>query len=258
MKREKIQNFRRALKDDFAAGIFMKTSDAAFVECAGYAGMDFCILDMEHGPASYERMQNLIRACECASAIPIIRVAAATEEYIGKALDLGAAGIQIPKVTVRADAEQAVKCAKFYPDGERGVCRYVRAAAYSSQDKFAYFREANDTLVVIQVEGREGVRNLEDILTVPGIDVVFIGPYDLSQSLGVTGDVHHPKVEAQMKQAVKAADQAGIAVGTFVDTTEDGLMWKKLGVRYIAQSVDVGIFYQACKRISDGLKSEEH
>ena len=110
-------------------------------------------------------------------------------------------------------------------------------------------------MIILQVEGIEGVQNLNDILTVPGIDVIFIGPYDLSQSLGVPGNVHHPKVIEHMKTIVDQATAAGIAVGTFVDTPEDARQWKTLGVKYIANSVDVGIFYSACKEIVTSIKN---
>lgn len=109
-------------------------------------------------------------------------------------------------------------------------------------------------MVILQIEGTEGISQLDQILAVPGIDVIFIGPYDLSQSLGVTGDVHNPKVTAQMKRIIEKAFSAGIAVGTFVDTAEDGCYWKNLGVRYIANSVDVGIFYSACRDIIDKIR----
>ena len=255
MNPKQIQHFKDKMDAGCAVGIFMKTNDGAFVESAGKSGMDFCILDMEHGPVTYERLQDLIRACECSGTLPIVRVAGVTEEYIGKALDLGAAGVQIPQVNNKASAARAVEYAKFYPKGARGVCRDVRAAEYSSKDRFEYVRDANEALVIAQVEGLEGVQNLDDIFAVPGIDVVFIGPYDLSQSLGVTGDVHHPKVVEQMKLIVQKAEAAGVTVGTFVDTVEDGVQWKKLGVKYIANSVDVGVFYTACKGIAAGLKA---
>ncbi len=248
-----IQQFKEQMDAGCAVGIFMKTVDGAIVECAGRSGMDFCILDMEHGPVSYEGLQDLIRACECSGALPIVRVAGITEEYIGKALDLGAAGVQIPQVNDKNAAARAVEYAKFYPGGSRGVCRYVRAAEYSSKDRYEYFRDANKASIVAQVEGLEGVRNLDEIFAVPGIDVVFIGPYDLSQSLGVTGDVLHPKVVEQMELIIQKAAAAGVTVGTFVDTVEDGVRWKNLGVKYIAVSVDVGVFYTACKGIVTGL-----
>lgn len=217
--------------------------------------MDFCILDMEHGPISYEHLPDLIRACECSNALPIVRVADNCEEYISKALDLGAAGIQIPQINDRKSAEEAMRNAKFYPDGQRGVCRYVRAAGYSSVDKSQYFKEANSAMVILQIEGIQGIQNLDDILSVPGIDIIFIGPYDLSQSLGIPGNVHHPKVIEKMRIIIDKANASGISVGTFVDTPKDALYWKSLGIKYIANSVDVGIFYDACKEITAAIRS---
>nr|WP_300822975.1 aldolase/citrate lyase family protein [uncultured Schaedlerella sp.] len=255
MKSSNVHAFKERMNAACVIGIFMKTCDGSFIESSGKSGIDFCILDMEHGPVSYEHLPNLIRACECSGALPIVRVADNTEEYIGKALDLGAMGVQIPQVNDRASASAAVRHAKFYPDGSRGVCRYVRAADYSSQNKYEYFHEANEAMVIVQVEGLKGVENLSDILSVPGIDVIFIGPYDLSQSLGVPGNVHSSEVVGQMKLIVEKAAASNIAVGTFVDTPEDALYWKDLGVKYIANSVDVGIFYTACKDIVTSIRS---
>lgn len=250
-----INSFKKKMKTDCVIGIFSKTCDGSFIESSGKSGIDFCILDMEHGPVSYEHLPNLIRACELSATLPIVRVADNSEEYIGKALDLGAFGVQIPQINDKDSAIKAIKHAKFYPEGSRGVCRYVRAAEYSSKNKYDYFKESNETLIILQVEGIEGIQNLNDILAVPGIDVIFIGPYDLSQSLGVPGNVHHPKVIEQMKTIVDKASAAGITVGTFVDTPEDARYWKKLGVKYIANSVDVGIFYSACREIVTSISN---
>ena len=248
-----IKQFKQKLSQYGVCGLFMKTCDGAFVEAAAGGGMDFCILDTEHGPVSYENMQNLIRAAECAGILPIVRVAENTEEYIGKALDIGAAGIQVPQVCDEKSARDAVTFAKFSPQGQRGVCRFVRAANYSALDKFEYFRQANETIVILQIEGEEGVRNLPEILQVPGIDVIFVGPYDLSQSLGVTGQVTHPLVVEKIKEIICLARERGIKVGTFVDSVKEGLRWKQEGVKYIAHSVDVGIFYEACRDVANGL-----
>ena len=109
-------------------------------------------------------------------------------------------------------------------------------------------------MIILQIEGIEGSQNLDEILSVPGIDIIFIGPYDLSQSLGLPGNVHHPNVIEQMKLIVEKAKNANVAVGTFVDTSKDALYWKSLGVKYIANSVDVGIFYSACRDIVTSIK----
>jgi 4-hydroxy-2-oxoheptanedioate aldolase len=245
-----FKHFKEKLASDQGViGPFMKTGEPAFVEAAGYAGFDFAILDMEHGPVSFENMQNNIRAAIISRMIPIIRVEDKNESNIGKALDIGAMGIQVPQIENAEQAREVIKAAKFYPEGQRGVCRFVRAAQYSSMDRYDYFRTANDTLVILQLEGKEALENLEEILEVKGIDVIFIGPYDLSQSLGIPGQISHPDVIAQMQRIVASAKERNITVGTFIDKIENVELWRKAGVCYLSYSVDVGIFTEACKSI---------
>lgn len=252
MNTERIGAFREKMGQGCVIGPFMKTCDPAFVEAAGYGGMDFAILDMEHGPVSLESLQNNIRAAQIAGLLPVVRVG--SQEDIGRVLDIGAAGVQIPQVSTAREAEAAVGLAKFYPMGERGICRFVRAACYSALDRNVYFSRANQCLVIIQVEGMDGIRNLDEILEVPGIDIVFMGPYDLSQSLGVPGKIMHPLVIEQMRQIAKKAMGKGVLVGTFTDSRESMRLWSGLGVRYLAYSVDTGIFCDACGQVRRELE----
>lgn len=237
-------------------GPFMKTGDPAFVEIAGHSGFDFAILDLEHGPSNELALQNLIRGAQVANICPIVRVSKLDEVLIGRALDVGAHGVQVPQITNAKEATIAVKASKFSPLGERGVCRFVRASNYSSIDRFQYLSEANDNLVILQLEGQEAIDNLDEILEVSGIDVIFIGPYDLSQSIGVPGNINHPLVEEKMQYIIKKASEKGILTGTFVDTPEGAKKWKKVGVSYVSYSVDVGIFYEACKNTLTVIKEE--
>lgn len=236
-------------------GPFMKSTDPAFVEVAGYAGFDFVILDLEHGPASISDLQNLIRAALIADIVPIVRTSDSSEVSIARPLDLGALGIQIPQVTSGKMAEACIKAARFFPEGERGVCRFVRAANYSSMAREEYFRKANEILIILQLEGKEAINDIDNILKVDGIDIIFIGPYDLSQSLGVPGQVSHPMVIEAMNDIVSRAQSLDIVVGTFTDTPEAADMWIKAGVKYISYSVDVGIFTDACSRLVKELTS---
>ena len=236
-------------------GPFMKTLDPAFVEAAGFSGFDYAILDMEHGPVCTENLGNLLRAAYVASIAPIVRVPGISEESIGKALDLGACGIQVPQVSSAGQAREAVRLAKFYPAGERGVCRYVRAAGYSSIPRAKYFSESNQALVILQLEGTSALEALDEILLVQGVDVLFVGPYDLSQSLGVPGQVDHPLVVAAVSKIAAKATAAGIAVGTFVDDDKAAARWIAAGIRYISYSVDVGIFHDACSGIVKRLRA---
>jgi len=250
-----LQQLKQKLKSgECVYGPFMKTCDAAFVECAGYAGFDFCILDMEHGPADFTTLQDLVRGAEAAGIAPIVRTYDTSETAIGKALDLGAQGIQAPQVQSVSQAQAIVKAARFYPAGERGVCRFVRAANYSSLPRGDYFRQANEALVIMQVEGKQVINNLADILSVTGLDILFIGPYDLSQSLGYPGEVSHPAVIEAIKGVVLQAKAAGVVTGVFCDTPEAARLWRAAGIQYISYSVDVGIFSEACSELARALR----
>jgi 4-hydroxy-2-oxoheptanedioate aldolase len=253
---EMLDKFKNRLKEGKPVfGPFIKSTDPAFIEVAGYSGFDFVILDMEHGPASFSELQNLIRAALLVNLIPIVRTSDSTDVSIAKPLDLGALGVQIPQVTSGNMARACIKAARFFPNGERGVCRFVRAANYSSLPREEYFSRANEILIIIQLEGKEAILDIDNILKVEGIDIIFIGPYDLSQSLGVPGQVSHPLVIEAMNDIVKRARALGIVVGTFTDTPQSAEMWKKAGVQYISYSVDVGIFTNACSQLVKELKT---
>jgi len=251
---ELLNKFKNKLKDGKPVfGPFMKSIDPAFIEIAGYSGFDFVILDMEHGPAGFPELQNLIRAAVLSNIVPIVRTSDSSEVSIAKPLDLGALGVQIPQVSSSAMAKDCLKAARFFPEGNRGVCRFVRAAEYSSMPRDDYFKRANEILVIIQLEGKEAILDIENILKVEGIDIIFIGPYDLSQSLGLPGQVSHPLVIEAMNNIVKRAREMGKIVGTFTDTPQAAEIWKKAGVQYISYSVDVGIFTTACSQLVTNL-----
>lgn len=225
-------------------GTFFRLPSPDLVEIFGEAGLDFIIIDQEHGPVSAETASNLVRACDLVGMAALVRIPDNLPWIFQQALDVGALGVQVPQVRTVADAEQAVRSTKFAPEGMRGVCRNVRAARYSARDRYAYLAGSNrDTVVVIQIESRAGVDNLEAILRVPGIDVVFLGPYDLSQSLGIPGQVDHPLVRSTMDRVVAACHAAGVAAGVYADTVESVSHWADMGVQYIAVGVDTALIY---------------
>lgn len=235
-------------------GPFCKIQDPAIVEIAALSGFDFVIIDMEHGSYSIETAQNMIRAAEARGITPVVRVTENSETLILRTLDIGAKCIQVPQICTKKDAEKLVKSTSFYPKGERGMCRYVRAADYTAIDGATHFGTANDTIItIIHIEGMEGINNLEEIVQVDGIDVIFLGPYDLSQSCGVPGQVHHEKVVNAMKDAVLTAQKYGKSVGTFTESIENAKKWKDIGVQYISYAVDVGIVMNTFKNITKEL-----
>jgi 4-hydroxy-2-oxoheptanedioate aldolase len=236
-------------------GPFLKLADPAVVEVCGLAGFDHVVIDREHGPLSVETVQNLIRVAEPRGVVPFVRVPRNEPSEILRVLDVGAVGVHVPHVSTAEEARRASQASRFHPQGDRGVCRFVRAAGYTSIPSARHFTEANErTVLVLHIEGAEGLANLAEILAVPGVDVVFLGPYDLSQACGVPGEVQHPKVQGMMRAAVEQARAAGIVVGTFVETPQGAKTWTDLGVQYICYSVDVGIIYRACREIVSALK----
>ncbi len=240
------------MREQACVGIFSKTTDSAFVEAAGLAGLDFIILDTEHGPCSLETLHHHVRAARLTSMASIIRVKDVDIHAIGSALDTGADGIQVPNINTAAQARTAVAAARFYPQGSRGVCRFVRAANFGSQPKHEYFAKANEKLVILQVEGVEGVRNLDAILAVPGFDVLFVGPYDLSQSIGKPGQVDSLEVLALMHEIAQKAQKKGIVVGAFSDSITRNESLRQEGFNYIAYSVDLNIFQEKLRELVKG------
>lgn len=236
-------------------GTFAKTNDPFFIEIIGKSGFDFVILDCEHGPNDPRSLLPLVMAAKCAGLLPVVRLPALWAPDIQRVLDLGVTGVQIPQVNHPEDARRAVLATRFHPLGERGVCRYVRAANYSLMEKPDYFAGQNaGVALIIQIEGSQGLANLDAILEVKGPDVVFIGPYDLSQSLGVPGETQHPVVVGAVKQIVEKCKRAGVALGIFTDTVSSAHRWRDAGITFVAHSVDVGIFAQGCREAVGALR----
>ena len=165
----------------------------------------------------------------------------------------GPGASRFPKIACRKDVEEVVRAARFAPQGMRGVCRFVRAAEYSATDRYEYFAQANNTVLILQLEGTEALENIDEILSVPGVDVIFVGPYDLSQSLGIPGEVDNPRVVDAMRTIVERCLRSRVTVGTFVDTIESARAWRQAGVRYLCYSVDVGLFTEKCMDVVRSL-----
>ena len=239
-----------------SVGPFLKLSDPAVVEIMGLAGFDHVVIDLEHGPHSIESAQNLVRAAELRGLAPLLRVARNEPSQILRALDIGAQGVHVPHISSAEDAQKAVSACRFFREGERGLCRYVRAAEYTNLPAEVHLADSNRRVApILHIEGVKGIENLDSILEITGIGVLFIGPYDLSQSCGVPAEVRHPRVIEKMRAAVAKAKAAQVFLGTFVESVEDVRLWSELGIQYLCYSVDVGLLYRACREITDALKS---
>jgi 4-hydroxy-2-oxoheptanedioate aldolase len=236
-------------------GPFVIVPSTVMVDALGYAGMDFCILDTEHGSLSMETVTDLVIAAQGSGVAPIVRVGGNEEWLILRALDIGAAGVQVPQINVVDDARRVVRSAKYAPLGERGVSVFTRAGNYYKDEAVDHpARQNEETMTVVHIEGKEGLDNLDEIMTVDGIDVLFLGPYDISQSLGVPGDVRSKIVEDALKEAAAKARAKGRVVGSYAKDVEMGKWLIDLGVQYLSINVDATIYMQACESIVRALK----
>lgn len=217
-------------------GCFMRHGDPGLAEAVGYMGWDYLLFDGEHSPLPPRECEHLARVCELTNVTPIVRAPANQPWMIGQFLDTGMQGVQIPMINSRAEAESAARAAKYPPSGTRGLAT-TRAAKFGQVLPFHirdHIAASNmETLVIAQVETAAGVEQLPSILQVPDIDVIFIGPNDLSLSLGVPGEFQHPKVQEAFDTITSAVTKTDKALGILVPTVEAARQWKARGARYI-------------------------
>ncbi|PSB01719.1 HpcH/HpaI aldolase family protein [Merismopedia glauca] len=230
-------------------GLFINSTDPALVEIGSYAGFDFVVIDLEHGALDISVAVNLCRAADGLGLAPLVRVAKNDPAQIQAALDIGSAGVLVPQVQTEAEAIAAVKAAKFNPLGTRGLSFATRAGMYGAAGTQITEEMNHKSLVIVQVEGTEGVDNIEAIARVPHLDGIFLGPYDLSQSLGIPGQVRDMQVISLMQQCVGVIRQSGKFVGTYADNPEIAKEWINLGVQLVAVGVDVVVFLKACQSL---------
>lgn len=246
---------KRLQAGETVVGPFVIIPSAPLVDSLGYAGMDFCIIDTEHGPISMETATDLVIAAQGSGVAPIIRVGDNDERLILRSLDIGADGVQVPQINTIDDAKRVIHSAKYSPMGERGLSVFTRAGDYYVTEGAGHTdRQNEETMIVVHIEGQRGLNNLDEIMTVEGLDVLFLGPYDISQSLGMPGDVRNPKVEAALKDAADRARAQGRAVGSYAKDVEMGKWLIDLGVQYLSINVDATIYMQACEKIAKALK----
>ena len=215
------------------------------------AGLDFSIIDMEHGVIDFELAQN----SEAKKAF--IRVPAIEEVWVLRALDMGCDGIIFPQVSSINDIDKIIEYSYFAPVGKRGFNPYISAGGYSSVDNEYFDRENKRVQIGIILEGREIFESLERIVQYEEIDVIYIGQYDLSMALGIPGDVTNQVVLELMEKAVKVINQAGKSAGCMVHSIEEARKIIKQGFSFVVYKVDSGILFQSVNDFVKGVLNDE-
>ncbi len=241
-----------------AIGTFVKTTDASAVEIMGMCGFDFFVIDSEHVSYNPETITDLVRVSDISGIVLIVRIKESTPVNVMQALDQGALGFHAPNVDTYDHAKCVVDSGRYAPLGNRGFAPTHRAAGYGLMNKQEYIKMANEEiLTILHCETMEAVLNLDEILTLPELDVIFIGPMDLSQSLGaeVMGNRNHPELLKVIDTIIEKVNTAGKSVGTVAG---DAKMAKELiekGVRYVPISSDQGMMADMAKLIIKDLKA---
>ncbi len=217
-------------------GSFLGIPSPALVEMLGQAGYDFVVLDMEHGTFSLESFENCLRAAATVNLPCVIRVADLEARLIQYALDMGAAGIQVPHVETSSQAKEAFQLSHFPPAGKRGYGSFTRAAAYGFRPRPVVRDTAKrETTVIIQIESKAGVQNLSSILETKGIDVVFIGTSDLSLDYGYELP-NDPAMLPLLEKIISAIVAAGKIPGVHISDWSKIDYLRRLGVTYLTTS----------------------
>jgi 2-keto-3-deoxy-L-rhamnonate aldolase RhmA len=219
------------------------------------AGFDWLVIDMEHTAIDVWQAHQLIQVIDLAGCVPLVRVGSNDPLLIKRAMDAGAQGVVVPMVNTREDAMRAVSAVKYPPEGTRGV-GLARAQTYGMG--FEAYRQWNhdQSVVIVQIEHIEGVKNIDDILSVNGVDGFIIGPYDLSGSLGVPGEFSHPSMLAALEK-VSLAIQKNTKVAGYhiVHSDHDSLLEKMAqGYKFIAYGDDMVFFAEKLSDESSFLK----
>ena len=223
-------------------GTWSNLSSPSALNIIGQAGLDFAIIDMEHGPTSFETAEMQLYAAESAGCAPIIRLGEGSDQTILHALDIGAQSIMISQVATPDEARRIANAAKYSPEGNRGLSPFTRIHGYSEANLPDKLRYANEqTFVGLLVEGQAGMDNLEAIAQVPGLDMIYLGIYDISQSLGVSGDVRHPKVLKMVRDCVRIIEAHGLAAGSVAPDQEYLKLLHEAGFRFLSYRVDSAV-----------------
>ena len=230
----------RTLAGQWLTGTFINLGSPVTTEIAGNAGYDWLLIDHEHGPGGEETLLHQLQAAAATPAAPIVRIAANEPARFKRVLDAGAHGVMVPYVNNEAEAKAAVLALRYPPRGIRGVAKFHRAAGFG-QDFEEYYLHAHEWLLLVaQVETAEAVASADSVAAIDGIDVLFVGPTDLSYNMGIRDQFDHPRFVEALQCVVAAARHSGKAAGILVHNPSLVEKCRDFGFTFVALGSDGG------------------
>lgn len=222
---------------------------------AAEAGAEFIVFDMEHTGWSIETIRMLMATTRAADTVPMVRVPATQYHLLSRPLDAGAMGLMVPMVESEEQARLIVRSAKYHPEGGRGTAFGIAHDDYTGGDVAEKMRSANQEIMLLaQIETVAGVENCEAIAAVTGIDCLWVGHFDLTQSMGIPAQFDHPDFIANLKRVAAACEANGKVAGAMVSSVDNAKTWIDLGYRAIAYWGDLWIYGQALREGVDGVR----
>lgn len=248
----------RVLRREVLAGTWLNLGSGLTAEIAGRAGFDWLLIDLEHGSGDEAHLLGQLQAISATEAAPIVRIVWNEAPRVKRTLDLGPSGIMIPYVNTAEEARRAVAAMRYPPQGVRGAARFTRAAGFS-QDFDRYFAEANSNLLtVVQIETPQAVAQVEEIAAVDGVDVLFVGPLDLSVGLGIPQQYTHPDFRAALHRVSEAARQANKAAGILLASSDQIAPTVADGFTFLAVGSDGGMVAAGMKSLRSAFQTVQN
>lgn len=242
------------LKGEAAFGPWQMTTSYDTSLILSSVGADCIMIDQEHGSMDLEKVGVMVSLIQKTNTVPLVRVPWHDMALIKRALDTGAGGIMIPMVNDKETAERVVSYCKYPPEGVRGVGAGRAALYFSGGGDPDYIKDANkNILVILQIEHHSAVENLEEILSVPGIDVAFVGPVDLSYSMNIMGEVDHPEVQANIEKIATTCKKYNVASGIFASESNMQTYYD-MGYRLFLGGIDAAFIYQGASSLLKTFK----
>lgn len=228
-------------------GCFLGLGSPNVAELMAHAGFEWLVIETEHNGLDSAEIEHMLRAVNTTSTVPLVRVPSSNPVYIQRALDMGAMGIVVPMVRTAEEAAAIVSATRYPPDGARSFGP-LRASNYTF-DNADYLRRANDNIIVsLILETKEAVANLDAICAVPGVDAIYLGPFDLCLSMGLDPIAQpHPEIEAVMKKMIEVAGKTGVAAGLGAGTPEALLAARAQGFTLLGYGTDYALLAAAAR-----------
>lgn len=244
---------QRLIKGEILIGTFLSLGNAVTAEIIANAGFDWVIIDIEHVLGSEGDVLHQLQSIKGTDVSAIIRVESYQRQRIHRVLDLGADGIMCPRIENADQAELVAKAMQYPPDGIRGVAKMIRATRYG-EDFDQYRQNASEELLgIIQIETTQALDHLDEIANTNGVDVLFIGPADLSMSLGIFGQTDHPLFVSTVDRIIKAATKAKKHVGILLFDPADLKKYQALGIQFFACGTDASFLNKGAKQTVEAL-----